>query len=107
MKPSRILHLHSTFNLGGKETRAVQLMNHFADKMEHTILSAEPDQLSARDAIDSRIKVRFPENAPSLAGKPSPRRYRELVSYFTDFDLILSYNWGAMEIGRASCRERV
>lgn len=97
MKPSRILHLHSTFNLGGKEARAVQLMNHFADKMEHTILSAEPDQLSARDAIDNRINVRFPENAPSLSGKPSPKRYRELVSYFTDFDLILSYNWGAMD----------
>lgn len=97
MKPSRILHLHSTFNLGGKEARAVQLMNYFGEQMEHTILSAEPDQLSAREAIDSKIKVRFPENAPSLSGKPSPGRYRELVTYFSDFDLILSYNWGAMD----------
>ena len=97
MKPARILHLHSTFNLGGKEARAVRLMNHFGGAAEHTILSAELDQLSAREAIDGRIRVRFPDNAPSLAGKPSLARYREFVTYYREFDLILSYNWGAMD----------
>ncbi|WP_108810380.1 glycosyltransferase [Sphingorhabdus sp. Alg231-15] len=97
MKSSKILHLHSTFNLGGKEARAVRLMNHFGDQAEHTILSAEPQSLSARDAIDGKIKVNFPDDAPSLAGKPSLGRYKELVSYFRQFDLILSYNWGSMD----------
>lgn len=97
MRPSKILHLHSTFNLGGKEARAVRLMNHFGAKAEHTILSAEPDQMSARDALDRKVKAQFPENAPSLAGKPSLGRYRKFVEYFRNFDLILSYNWGAMD----------
>lgn len=97
MKPSRILHLHSTFNLGGKEARAVRLMNHFGAQAEHTILSAESDSLSARDAIDSKIKVSFPKDAPLLAGKPSLNRYRELIAYYRQFDLILSYNWGSMD----------
>jgi glycosyltransferase involved in cell wall biosynthesis len=97
MKPAKILHLHSTFNLGGKEARAVRLMNHFGSAADHAILSAEPDSLSARDAIDSGIKVDFPKDAPSLAGKPSLKRYREFVSYFRQFDLILSYNWGSMD----------
>ena len=97
MKPSRILHLHSTFNLGGKEARAVRLMNHFGAQAEHAILSAEPDSLSARDAIDGNIKVSFPKDAPLLAGKPSLKRYRELVAYYRKFDLILSYNWGSMD----------
>ena len=97
MKPSKILHLHSTFNLGGKEARAVRLMNHFGDAADHVILSAQPDSLSARDAIDPRIKVAFPTDAPSLAGKPSLKRYRAFVSYFRQFDLILSYNWGSMD----------
>lgn len=97
MKPAKILHLHSTFNLGGKEARAVRLMNHFGSAADHVILSAEPDSLSARDAIDSGIKVDFPKDAPSLAGKPSLKRYREFVSYFRQFDLILSYNWGSMD----------
>ena len=57
MKPAKILHLHSTFNLGGKEARAVRLMNHFGEAAEHVILSAQPDNLSARDAINGNIKV--------------------------------------------------
>ncbi len=97
MKSSKILHLHSTFNLGGKEARAARLMNHFGAQAEHTILSAEPESLSARDAIDAKIKIHFPKDAPALAGKPSLKRYLELVDYFRNFDLILSYNWGSMD----------
>lgn len=97
MKTSKILHLQSTFDLGGKETRAVRLMNHFGAQAQHTVLSAEPDSLSARDALDSKIKVNFPKDAPSLAGKPSLERYRQLVDYYRQFDLILSYNWGSMD----------
>ncbi|MEO9601018.1 glycosyltransferase [Parasphingorhabdus sp.] len=97
MKPAKILHLHSTFNLGGKEARAVRLMNHFGAAAEHVILSAQPDSLSAREAIDPKVKVAFPKDAPLLAGKPSLKRYREFVSYFRQFDLILSYNWGSMD----------
>lgn len=97
MKPAKILHLHSTFNLGGKEARAVRLMNHFGDAAEHVILSAQPDSLSAREALDPKVRVTFPDDAPSLAGKPSLSRYRDFVSYFRQFDLILSYNWGSMD----------
>lgn len=97
MKPAKILHLHSTFNLGGKEARAVRLMNHFGKQAEHVILSAEPDNLGARDQIDKSVKTVFPKDAPSLTGKPALGRYRDLVSYFRGFDLILSYNWGAMD----------
>ena len=42
MAPVRILHCHSTFSLGGKEARAVRLMNAFGDAAEHAILSAMP-----------------------------------------------------------------
>ncbi|MEM8919050.1 MAG: glycosyltransferase family 4 protein [Pseudomonadota bacterium] len=97
MKPAKILHLHSTFDLGGKEARAVRLMNHFGKQAAHVILSAEPQNLSARDQIDKSITVDFPQDAPSLTGKPSLGRYRDLTAYFRNFDLILSYNWGAMD----------
>jgi L-malate glycosyltransferase len=97
MKPLRILHCHSTFNLGGKEARAVQLMNAFADRAEHVILSSVPDALSARDAIAPGVKVDFPSNAPPLYGKPSIGRYRDLARYMAAFDLVLTYNWGSMD----------
>ena len=95
--PIRILHLHSSFSLGGKEARAVRLMNLMEDRAHHTILSAMPDALGARDAIDAGIVVNFPRDAPPLHGKPSLARYRELADYMTRFELVLSYNWGAMD----------
>jgi glycosyltransferase involved in cell wall biosynthesis len=93
----KILHCHSTFNLGGKEARAVRLMNVFADAASHTILSAVPGAFGARAAIDETVRVDFPDDAPPLHGKPSPGRYWRLARYMQRFDLVLTYNWGAMD----------
>jgi glycosyltransferase involved in cell wall biosynthesis len=95
--PVRILHAHSTFALGGKEARAVRLMNAFGDSAHHTILSATPGQLSARDALDKGVAVAFPEDAPPLAGPPVPWRLYRLARYMRAFDLVLSYNWGGFD----------
>jgi glycosyltransferase involved in cell wall biosynthesis len=98
MKPVRILHLFSSFDLGGKEARAVRLMNHFGGKAVHTVLSAVPDALGAREAIDRKIEVEFPgDAAPALYGRPGMGRYRRLARYMKKFHLVLSYNWGAMD----------
>jgi glycosyltransferase involved in cell wall biosynthesis len=93
----RILHCHSTFSLGGKEARSVRLMNAYGDKAEHSILSAMPGKLSARDAIARGIKADFPADAPSLTGRPSPARLLRLARYMRRFDLVLTYNWGAFD----------
>ena len=95
--PVRILHAHSTFALGGKEARAVRLMNAFGGAAEHAILSGMPDQLAARDAIEPGIKVRFPEDAPPLTGRPGLPRLFRLARYMRGFDLVLTYNWGAFD----------
>lgn len=95
--PIHILHLHSTFNLGGKESRAVRLMNAFGDKARHTIVSAMPDQLGARDAIAKGIKYEIAQNPPPLSGRPSAKRYEEIARFMRRFDLVLTYNWGAID----------
>ena len=93
----RILHLHSSFDLGGKEARSVRLMNHFGAQAEHVVLSAA-DAFGARDALDKNIKVSFPgTDAPSLTGMPGMGRYRKLAAYMKRFHLVLSYNWGSMD----------
>lgn len=96
-RPVRILHAHSTFALGGKEARAVRLMNAFGRAAEHSIISGMPDQLSARDAIDSSLSVDFPDAAPSLSGRPGVRLW-SLARYMRGFDLVLTYNWGAFDM---------
>lgn len=93
----KILHLHSTFAAGGKELRAVNLMNAFGDAAEHTIVSGQPDQLAARDHIDSGVNVHFPADFPSLTGLPTPWRLVGIAKAMKPFDLVLTYNWGAMD----------
>ncbi len=95
--PVHILHLHSTFNLGGKEARAVRLMNAFGDKARHTIVSAMPDQLAARDMIAKGIKYEIAQDPPPLSGRPSVKRYEDIARYMRRFDLVLTYNWGAID----------
>jgi glycosyltransferase involved in cell wall biosynthesis len=98
MAAVRILHLHSSFDLGDPQARAVRLMNHFGDQAEHTVLSAIPDAFGASHDLDRRVKVSFPKDAaPSLAGMPSMGRYRRLAGYMKKFHLVLSYNFGAMD----------
>lgn len=92
-----ILHLHSTFNLGGKEARAVRLMNAFGDRARHTIVSAMPDQLSARQYIARGIRYEVALDPPPLSGKPSVKRYEAIARYMRRFDLVLTYNWGAID----------
>ena len=98
MAAVRILHLQSSFNPGGQQSRTVRLMNHFGGQAEHVVLSAVSDAYGASDAIDKKVKVSFPGvDAPPLAGFPSMGRYRKLAAYMKKFNLVLSYNWGAID----------
>src|SRR3954454_7985142 len=94
--PVRILHAHSTFDLGGKEARAVRLMNVFGAAAEHSVLTAT-GATGARTALDRSLDVDFPEDAPPLAGRPGLGRLFRLSRYMKGFDLVLTYNWGAFD----------
>jgi glycosyltransferase involved in cell wall biosynthesis len=91
----RILHLHSTFDAGGKELRCVRLVNAFADA-HHAIVSGDPARRSAAALLDRRTQVSWPA-FPSLAGKPWPGRLNRIAAAMAGYDLICTYNWGAMD----------
>lgn len=92
----RILHLHSSFDLGGKEARAIRLMNLWGDKARHSIVSGVPGAMGAVREIGAHVPVDFPD-APPLTGGPGPARFRALAGFISGYDLVLSYNWGAMD----------
>ena len=95
--PVEILHIHSTFALGGKEARAVRLMNAFGAAARHAVLSAVPGEVSARAALAPGIEAHFPDDGPPLTGAPTPWRLRRIAAYMRRFDLVLTYNWGAFD----------
>jgi glycosyltransferase involved in cell wall biosynthesis len=93
----RILHLHSSFSAGGKELRCAQLINAFGPKISHSIVSAEPEAMGAARAIDPKARVDYPRDFPSLTGRPLPARLQQLARGMEGYDLVLTYNWGAMD----------
>lgn len=93
----RILHLHSSFSAGGKELRAARLMNAFGPGIEHAVVSAQPGAYGAAVALDAALSVAYPDDFPSLQGKPTPSRLLHLARAMRGFDLVLTYNWGAMD----------
>ena len=93
----RILHLHSTFAAGGKELRCVRLINAFGPGVAHAIVSAEPGRMEAAQQILRQIPVAYPRDFPSLRGWPTPARLQRLARAMQGYDLVLTYNWGAMD----------
>lgn len=100
-KRLHLLHLHSTFDAGGKERRSTSLINRFGKAVDHSIVSAQPGALGARAQIDPGMAVHFPFGFPPLQGRFGVRRLQTLARAMQGFDLILTYNWGAMDAAMA------
>ena len=100
--PLRILQLHGTFDQGGKEARVVRLMNHWGVRASHDILVGEAGAIAAGAGIEPGIPFRFVDG-PRLYGKPTFSRLNDLARFMRDYDLILSFNWGAMDGVMAHC----
>lgn len=94
----RVLHCHSTFSAGGKEVRCARLMNAWGQRLHHTIISAEPESMAAAALIDAGVPVDYPADFPSLKGKPTPGRLSRLARAMQGYDLVCTYNWGAMDV---------
>jgi glycosyltransferase involved in cell wall biosynthesis len=92
-----ILHLHSTFAVGGKELRSVRLINAFGPGVSHAIVSGEREEMGAAGQIGRNIPVTYPPNFPPLIGWPTPARLLSLARAMQGYDLVLTYNWGAMD----------
>ncbi len=91
------LHLHSTFAAGGKELRCVQLMGAWGADARHTIVSADPARMEAADLIPGDVSWRSTKGYPSLRGRPTFGRLRRLAEGMRAYDLVMTYNWGAMD----------
>jgi glycosyltransferase involved in cell wall biosynthesis len=94
----RILHIHSTFDPGGKELRCVRLINAFGNAAHHALVSGDPDKVGAAALIQPMVAwAKF----PSLRGRPWPGRLNRMAAAMAGYDLVCTYNWGAMDAALA------
>jgi glycosyltransferase involved in cell wall biosynthesis len=97
------LHVFSTFNLGGPQTRAVKLIGAWGREFRHAIVSVGRGELAARHELDASLAIDFPE-FPDLKASTLPSRLLAIASRLRELkpDLVLTYNWGAMEVVMAN-----
>lgn len=77
--------------------RSARLINAFGRQLRHSIVSGQPDAMGAANAIDSGMQVSYPTDFPNLTGRPFPARLRRMAHAMQGFDLVLTYNWGAVD----------
>lgn len=93
-----------TFNLGGAETRTARLMNAFGGRVHHTVLPTMAGQTAAQKLLDPAVTVEFPAAPCRFKGPSMPVRLWEIGRTLRhgNFDLILTYNWGSIEVAMAN-----
>ncbi len=77
--------------------RCARLMNAWGPRLAHTIISADPQAMAAAALIDAAVPVAYPHGFPALQGWPTPGRLAALARAMQGFDLVCTYNWGAMD----------
>ncbi|MCL6250637.1 glycosyltransferase family 4 protein [Altererythrobacter sp. KTW20L] len=92
----RILHLHSTFDPGGKEVRCTRLINAWGKEAEHGLVSGDLERRGAARLLSPKVSVKWPR-FPALQGRPTPARLKRLAAAMAGYDLICTYNWGAID----------
>ncbi len=94
-KAPRILHIHSTFDPGGKEVRTTRLINAWGKECDHAIVSGDPERRGAAHLIERSVRVSWPK-FPPLTGKPLPGMLNRIAAAMAGYDLVCTYNWGAI-----------
>lgn len=91
-----ILHAFSTFKLGGPQARFVALANHFGSDYRHIIIAMD-NQFAAADLLEPQVNFELMPLTVQKGGAFANRRgFRQLLKQLKP-DLVLSYNWGAIE----------
>ncbi|MDP2809171.1 MAG: glycosyltransferase [Rhodocyclaceae bacterium] len=95
-EPRVLLHAFSTFNLGGPQARFVRLANEFGPAYTH-IITAMDNCFVAGERLNPDIRWE-PLTLPIKKGRAlaNRSRFREVLKTRRP-DLLLSYNWGAIE----------
>jgi glycosyltransferase involved in cell wall biosynthesis len=95
MPPPLLLHVFPSFETGGAQARTVTLMNALAGRFRHAVAALNGDFSSgARIAADVEwLPLEFEPSRNPIA---SARRFRGLLRAVRP-DLLLTYNWGAID----------
>ncbi|MFO0276723.1 MAG: glycosyltransferase, partial [Planctomycetota bacterium] len=103
--PARWLHVFATLGAGGPQVRAMQLLRHLGPGIEHVLVAMDgcTDVLAQAPAC---VPVRVLQ-APARGGVLANVKALQALLAAERPDLVLTYNWGAIEAAWAARRLRL
>ncbi|WP_277981675.1 glycosyltransferase [Sphingomonas phyllosphaerae] len=96
-QPLSLLHVLPSFDLDARGARVARLMAAFGDRARHRLVVADPTRLAARYRVGKGVRYEIAQEVPPLAGKPSLARYETLAKLMRGHDLVLTYDWTAID----------
>lgn len=93
-----LLHVFSTFGVGGPQVRFATLANRFGDQYRHTVIAMD-GRYECASMLDPALDVAIAPLEVSKSGGLSLanlRRFRSTIRQ-QEPDLLLTYNWGTIE----------
>ncbi|HWP47812.1 MAG TPA: glycosyltransferase [Candidatus Limnocylindrales bacterium] len=94
--PRHLLHVFSTFGMGGPQVRTCELINHFGSRYRHTLIAMDGNY-ACRERLKEGLNIRW---IPLRIHKKEELKnlflFRRLLQEIQP-DLLLTYNWGAIE----------
>lgn len=101
MSPPKLLHVFPTFEPGGTQLRMCSILNALGDQYRHEILAVDGNYQAA-SRLAPGLERRLLEPPPRSGPLGYPLALRRLVKASAP-DLLLTYNWGAMDAVIGSC----
>ncbi|MBB3474604.1 glycosyltransferase [Sphingomonas sp. BK345] len=96
-QPLSFLHVLPSFDLDARGARVARLMTAFGDRARHRLMVADATRLTARHRIGKGVRYEIAQEVLPLAGKPSLGRYEALAKLMRGHDLVLTYDWTAID----------
>jgi len=96
----RLLHCFGSAS-GSSVQRAASLIAAFGDGLDHSIAFATGRGANTAGAIPAGRNIHLMASFPVFSGKPTPRKLANLARAMADFDLVLTYDWGALNVAMA------
>jgi glycosyltransferase involved in cell wall biosynthesis len=96
VKERHLLHVFASFGLGGVPIRICDVLNALPDAFRHTIVALD-SCFDARKRLSTHVDAEFREVRLARYCLPcNVRRFERLINGIAP-DLLLTYNWGAIE----------
>ncbi len=105
-RPRLLLHAFSTFATGGPQVRFASIANHFGRRYRHAIIAMDGN-LSCRERLDPRLHLQLPDIEVRRGRNfGNIRPFRDVLKRMRP-DLLITYNWGAIDWAIADAGELV